>query len=386
MKEDFIILGADGMQGTIVTRFLLEKKYSLLTADIAKTRITPFLVKYKNQINFTFLDVRDFDRLLGFLQKSFSSIVINCVESDWNLIVLKACLLAKKNYIDLGSDFKTTIQQFKFHKEFKKNNLIAITGCGSVPGIGNVMLNFGSKKFDSIKSIDVGFAWTSNIKKFVVPFSIESILDEYTQKAPYYKSGKLRYAKPSQTVKTKFFRQIGKQKVFLADHPEVYTFFRYFKSWGVKNIRFFAGFPSHSEKVIKLLESFTLAQKKPILYEGKEIVPIRFFSQVLKRMKIPRGYKEWENLWVKIKGSKKRKKRTLLIECIVPPLKGWEKEGCNIDTGFPAGLIAEMIKYGEIKNAGVFAPEACVPPKLFLKKLTKYKFTFFENGKKITFS
>jgi saccharopine dehydrogenase-like NADP-dependent oxidoreductase len=385
MKEDFIVLGADGIQGSILCRFLLEKGYSLLTADISNTRINYFLSKYDKNIRFTFLDVRDFDRLLGFLQRSSCKIVINCVESDWNFLITRACLLTKKNCIDLGSDFKTTIQQFKLHNEFKKNKIIAITGCGSVPGIGNVMLSFISRKFDSIKSIDVGFAWTSNIKKFVVPFSIESILDEYTQRAPYFKSGQLRYIKPSKTIRTRQFRQVGIQRIFLADHPETYTFFKYFKSWGLKNVRFFAGFPNHSEKVIKLLESFTLAQKKPIFFEGKEIVPVRFFAQVLKRMKIPRGYKEWENLWVEVRGSKKRKRKIILMECIVPPLKGWESAGCNIDTAFPAALIAEMVKYGEINDFGVFAPEACVPPKLLLKRLTKYKFTFFENGRKINF-
>ncbi|MGB9598517.1 MAG: saccharopine dehydrogenase C-terminal domain-containing protein [Minisyncoccales bacterium] len=385
MDSDFIVLGADGMQGTIVCRFLLEKGYRLLGADISDIRISPLLSKYKKEIIFDFLDVRDFDRLLGFLQKSSCQIVINCVESDWNLIVLRACLLAKKNYLDLGSDFKTTLQQFKLHNQFKKNKIIAITGCGSVPGIGNVMLAFLSKKFDSIKSIDLGFAWDSNFKKFVVPFSIESILDEYTQKAPYFKSGRLRYIKPSNSVKVRYFRQIGRQKIFLADHPETYTFFHYFKSWGLKNVRFFASFPCHSEKVIKLLESFTLAQKKPILFEEKKIVPVRFLSQVLKRMKIPRGYKEWENLWLEVKGSEKRKRKKILMECIVPPLKGWEKEGCNIDTGFPAALIAEMVKYGEIKDYGVFAPEACVPPKLLFKRLSKYKFSFFKNDKKIRF-
>ena len=71
------------------------------------------------------------------------------------------------------------------------------------------------------------------------------------------------------------------------------------------------------------------------------------------------------------------------MECVVPPLKDWEEAGCNIDTGFPAAVIAEMIKYGDITKRGVFAPEAVVPEKPFFKALKKKKFVFYENGEKL---
>ena len=71
------------------------------------------------------------------------------------------------------------------------------------------------------------------------------------------------------------------------------------------------------------------------------------------------------------------------MECIVPPLKGWESAGCNIDTGMPASIMAQMIHNGVIKKAGSWSPEEIVPPELFFTQLGRRCMHVFENGKKI---
>lgn len=382
-KYDFVVLGADGMQGSIVAQYLLEKGYMVFLADMVKLRIDWILREYPKKATFQFVDIRDNERMVGIIQKSGADVVINCAEGDWNLLVYQACLATGRHCIDLGSRLDETAGQLKLDRAFKKIGKTAITGCGSVPGIGNVMLAHAAKKFDSIETVDVGFAWNSNIKKFVVPFSIESILEEYTLPAPHIKGGKWRHIRPMDSAVVRNFRAIGPQKIFMVDHSEVYTFNHYFKRQGLTNIRFWAGFPEHAERTISTLIDLTFANKKAIPFEDSEVVPIHFLGQMLKRLQMPRGYKEWENLWVDIVGSRNRKKKRILMECIVPPLKGWENAGCNIDTGFPASIIAEMIKYGDISKPGSFAPEAIVPEKKFFKALKKVKFQFYENGKKL---
>jgi saccharopine dehydrogenase-like NADP-dependent oxidoreductase len=71
------------------------------------------------------------------------------------------------------------------------------------------------------------------------------------------------------------------------------------------------------------------------------------------------------------------------MECFVPPLKGWEKSGCNIDTGFPASILAQMIKKGVITEKGCFSPEIGIPPATFFSELRKKKLRIYENGKRI---
>ncbi|MGC8776213.1 MAG: saccharopine dehydrogenase family protein [Minisyncoccia bacterium] len=381
-KYDFLILGADGMQGKITARYLLEKNYKVFLADLYKTTLNPILKNFKNS-QFEFIDLRDIDQTVKLILKTKPSVVINCAEADWNLNVYKACLKTKTHCIDLGSSIEMTKKQLEMDDKFKQIKKIAITGCGSVPGIGNIMINYAIKKFDSINTIHLGFAWDSNIKKFVVPFSIDSVINEFTAPAPYIQNGRFKTKKPLKTITTKNYKLIGAQNSFIVHHSETYTLYYYYQKYGLKNVKFFAGFPNHSiEKILALIE-LGFDKNKPIKIEGVEIKPIDFLVQFTKRLKMPKGYTEQENIWAEIQGKKNKKKKIILMECLVPPLAGWEDAGCNIDTGIPAGIIAEMIKNKKIKKYGSFAPEAIVPEKEFFKELKKYSMTIYENGQEI---
>ena len=102
-------------------------------------------------------------------------------------------------------------------------------------------------------------------------------------------------------------------------------------------------------------------------------------------MPIPDGYTEKEDLWVTIEGKKNKQNKKIRMQCVVPTLDGWEDAGCNIDTGFPASIMAQMIKNKTISMKGSFAPEAVVPPKLFFDELRKRKMIIYENGKVINY-
>ena len=71
------------------------------------------------------------------------------------------------------------------------------------------------------------------------------------------------------------------------------------------------------------------------------------------------------------------------MECIVPPLKGWEWTGSDIDTGMPASIIAQMIFNNLINEPGSYSPEFIVSPKEFFQELAKRKMSVYENGRKI---
>lgn len=379
---DFIIFGATGMQGKIVARDLLENRYSTLLCGRDKPQVKYILKKYKKTA-FKYFDAKDIYDMTEIIRKSGAEVVVNCVEGDWNLNILKACVVAGVHCIDLGSEVGMTKKQLKMNKELREKKLISITGCGSVPGIGNVMLGYASKKFDKIDTIEVGFAWNSNMERFVVPFSIESIMWEFTKPAPVVNYNKWVTKTPLHTVTKHYYRKIGREETFFVMHPETYTFYKYFKDKGVKNVHFFAGFPHHSFETIRTLIRLGFSSYKPINFCGAKIAPAEFLTAVLKRLKTPKGYKEQENLWVRIKGKKNKKNKKIVMECLVPTLKGWEDAGCNIDTGMPASIIAQMIKEGIIKEKGSFAPEGVVPPLPFFKELRKRKMVVLENGKVI---
>jgi saccharopine dehydrogenase (NAD+, L-lysine-forming) len=380
MKFDFVVLGATGMQGKIVARDLLESGYSVLLCGRDKKRVDKILKNYEKS-DFRYLDIRDKKNAATILKNSGADTVINCMEETWDLDALNLCIKENAHCLDLGSQIPMTKQQFALGKTLKKKNLTHITGCGSVPGVGSIMLRYVNDSFDKIETIEAGYSWNSNMEKFVVPFSIQSIINEFTAPAPIIEKNKLIYKMPMDSIKEKYHRGIGKQKEFFVVHPEICTFYRSFKDRGVKNVRFYASFPDHSFERIKDMIELGPGSTEEIKFNGTKIKPVEFLTEVLKQIQIPEGYTEKENLWVFVNGRKNGKKKEILMECIVPTLKGWEDAGCNIDTGMPASIMAQMVKKGIIKERGAFAPEEIVPPEPFFKELRKRKMVVMENGK-----
>lgn len=383
MRYDFVVLGATGLQGRIASKDLLKSGYSVLLMGRDKKRIEFILDKF-NKTGFEYFDARNIPDLTKKLKKSGANVVVNCVEGDWNLNILKACIDANVSCVDLDADIPMTKKQLAMDSRFKKKNIISITGCGSVPGIGNIMLRYAADKFDKIDTIEGGFAYKSNIKKFVVPFSIQSVIEEFTDTAPIIRNGSIVYKTPLENVRKMFHRGIGTQNEFLVSHAEICTFSHYYRKKGLKNLRFYAGFPEVHFKVVSSFIEAGLGNKEKIMeIDGKKYSPMSFLTQALKNVKVPEGYKEVENLWIKIWGIKNKSKKIILMECLVPTLKGWEKDYANIDTGMPISIIAQLIKKGIIENKGCFAPEAVVPPKPFFEELRKRKMVVYENGKMI---
>lgn len=381
-KYDFLIFGAGGMQGKIVARDLFEKDYKIFVSDVYQQHIDDLVEKvsfFPSEV----VDLRDIKETVSLIKRVKPFLVINCAEADWNLNVYRACLATKTHVIDLGSDIPMTKQQLAMDPVFRKNNIIAITGCGSTPGINNVMLDYAVGFLDSINTAEAGFAWNSNIKEFVVPFSIPSIVEEFMEKASLMKNNKWLKRFPLDTVVGKRYQEIGRNKCFLVRHPEPYTFYFYYKDKGLKNIKYYAGFPSHSFSTIHSFIKLGLASKEKLKINGSNIVPLDFLTEILRKTEMPEGYKENEVLWVKAVGKKDNKRKEIFMECIAKTLPNWEDAGCNIDTGVPASIIGQMIINGQIKARGSFAPEVVVPKEEFFRALKEKDMDIYMNSKLI---
>ena len=242
------------------------------------------------------------------------------------------------------------------------------------------MLAHAAAKFDTLQDVECGFAWNSNIKKFVVPYSILSIIEEFTFPAMNVKNGKLIREVALENIKEWNDKFVGEQQALYVQHAEPYTFHHYFKNKGLKNVRFYAEFPPHSFNTIKLLMDLGLGSKEPVKVNRTMVRPVDVLTEVLKDLKPPQGYKEMEDLWVSVIGKKGGKNKTIRMQCLVKTLTGWEDAGSNVDTGMPASIIAQMIKNKIITKTGCFAPEAIVPPAPFFSGFRKRPMTVYENG------
>lgn len=115
-----VILGA-GLQGGIVATDLCdpelspgEKDLTICDYDLKKAKE----VAERLGIKCSKCDVTDHDVLIRTIRDA--DVVINCVQYNWNLDIMRACLVVGAHYIDLGGLFHVTKQQFSLHEQLKK--------------------------------------------------------------------------------------------------------------------------------------------------------------------------------------------------------------------------------------------------------------------------
>lgn len=383
MKYDFVIFGGTGLQGRICARDIAESGYSTLLIGRDPSGINSLLKKFKSKLGFFPCNLDDYDNIVSTIKRSGAKIVINCAELTYNTLIMKACLETRRSLTDLGGLHDITKKQFLLDKEFKKQGVLCITGCGSTPGISNILVAHVLENMDSVDKITLGFAWDSNIKTFILPYSIKSIFDEFTQAPITFHNSKFIKESRLKCPGTFNFKEIGKQTAYCIVHSEVYTFAKYFKKSGLKSVHYLAGFPKHSMEKIRSLIDLGFNSNNEIKIQGIKVKPLDFTSEVLKKIPIPEGYKETENIWAKITGKKSAKPVSINIDCIVKTIRGWESAGSNVDTGRAISIISQMLYKNQIPGSGVHAPEGIVPHRIFIKELGKRKMLVYINGRKI---
>ena len=146
-----VILGA-GIQGSIVATDLCdpdlspdEKDVTICDYDFAKAKE----VADRLGIKALKCDVSDHDALISIIKGA--DVVLNCVQYNWNIDIMRACLIVGAHYIDLGGLFHVTKKQFDLHEDFKRAGLTAVLGMGSTPGTMNVMAGYAASRLDTVR-------------------------------------------------------------------------------------------------------------------------------------------------------------------------------------------------------------------------------------------
>lgn len=382
MTYDFAVVGANGIQGKIVARDLLESGYAVLLCalddfGLEKTRRHP-------KAGFAISDIREGKRLRQTILESQAKVLVNCALDDFNLELMQIALDLGLHYLDLGSDVTMYREQQKLHADFVKKDRLAISGLGSTPGISNVMLRYVAPQFDTIETVHLGFSWNSNLPAFVPPFSIDAIAYEFSEPATIFRNGRFIDVSPEEPTGIHYdYLSIGRQTTCYTKHIEHHTFVDFLKDKGIQNVVVYSSFPEHSYKTIRQLLELGFLSKDPVVVDGVKIRPLDYTIEMLRRLPVPSGYTEKENIWVKVYGQKDGAPLVAELDCLAETQPGWEEATCNIDTGFPASIVAQMILNGVISERGFFSPECVVPPAPFFAELAKRQIFVHYQGKRL---
>jgi len=386
----FVVLGGSGFMGKVIVRDLYEsdKNNQIVIADYNLDAAKKLAFSYNSsRVKAIFADVTDIKKTAKLLKNA--SVVINSVQYELNLNVMKTALLAKVHYLDLGGLFHVTRKQLRLHPKFKKANLLAILGMGAAPGLTNVMAKYGSEMLDKVHEVKIrigGKDFTQTTTKsnkktnkktadshLMFSYSPQTILEEHTYRPMVFTHGKFVEVAPrSGKEAINFPKPVGKRTAIYTLHSEVATLPLTLKNKGVKEVSFKISFPDEFEQKLDELIDSGLASRKKIKIGNKEIVPFNFLVKMLNNLpKSDVCPDDVEIIRVELIGKKNRKRADLIIDAWFRSNRKWCVGAGDIDTAAPPSIVAQMVAKNKIKQRGCLAPESCVDANELFNELKK---------------
>ena len=156
-----------------------------------------------------------------------------------------------------------------------------LLGSGFDPGVTGVFSAYAMKHhFDEINYIDIldcnggdhGYPFATN-------FNPEINIREVSAKGSYWEKGKWVETEPMEIKRVYNFEGVGEKDMYLLHHEELESLALNIK--GIERIRFFMTFGQSYLTHLKCLENVGMTSIEPIIYEGKEIIPLQFLKAVL---------------------------------------------------------------------------------------------------------
>lgn len=381
----YVVIGGAGAMGRITVKDLVETappEDKIIIADYDIEKAMALAKSFsKKGVNAVRIDVKNKEQTIKDL--SGASIIINCVQYQYNLALMEIALALKAHYVDLGGLFHMTKKQMELHKNFKEIKKIALIGMGAAPGITNVMARFAADELDTVKEIHIRLASKDNTRyvpkpALAISYSLKTILEEFSYEPAVFTNGKFKFVKAmTGTEPHRFPLPVGIQNPMFTLHSEVATLPLSFKNKGIKEVSFKIAFAKDFTEKVKFLRDIGLGSNEPLDIHGIKVAPIDLVNKLAMSqppVKQVGPLKQYEVIRSVVKGTKKSKKVTWIIDCHSTGKAEWNL-GTDINTGSPPSIAAQMILRGEIKGNGVLAPEVAIPPALFFEELKKRNMT-----------
>ncbi|OGP96730.1 MAG: hypothetical protein A2157_04465 [Deltaproteobacteria bacterium RBG_16_47_11] len=375
-----LVLGGSGIVGKAITKDLVSQP------DVSQVVIGDLNVKrgekYLEHLGSAKASVRKVDvnnhQELVKLMKGFD-VIANCVYYNTILQVTQAAIEAKVHTVDLGGFFYGTIKQMEMDADLKKAGVTLLHGCGSGPGMNNVLARYAANKLDRVDEIHIragGVAPSPGSPPLKgAGMTIRTVIDEYTWNPMVYDHGEYKKM-PCISGKemVEFPDPIGLKPTYYSLHSEPLTLGKYIK--GVKVVDIKVVFPDEEISKLTPLIEFGLTSQESIDFQGHSINPRQFIDRVLAAQEQEEEEQGSEFcasvLW--ITGLKDKTPVKLTYEFMMEHEKRWG----NTKTGVPFSVGVLMIGRGEITKRGFTVPEEAIDPVKFIQEVKKRGFSFKE--------
>jgi saccharopine dehydrogenase (NAD+, L-lysine forming) len=381
-----LIIGAGGVGQVATYKCAMNKDVftEIVLASRTKSKCDKIASDIKAKLGVTIqtdqVDADNVGELISLLKKHQPKLVMNLALPYQDLTIMDACLATGINYLDTANyepkeeakfEYKW---QWAYQDRFRQAGLTAILGCGFDPGVTGVYTAYAAKHhFDEIHYLDiVDCNAGEHGKAFATNFNPEINIREVTQKGKYWENGKWVETEPHEIHMALNYPNIGAKESYLIFHEELESLVKNFPT--IKRARFWMTFGQEYLTHLRVIQNIGMARIDPIIYEGKEIIPIQFLKAVLPNPgELGENYKGQTSIGCRIRGIKDGKEKTYYVYNNCEHEDAYRETGTqavSYTTGVPAMIGAMMFLKGEWSGAGVWNVEQFNPDP-FMEQLNK---------------
>jgi len=378
LSMHIVVLGGAGAMGRVTVRALTEYAEidQITIADYSEGRAQELAASLNsNKIQVCQIDVNDQPRLRELLRGA--DVALAAVDYVYNIPIIRACIAEKVHYADLGGLFHVTRESLALHSEAEAAGITAILGMGGTPGITNILARLAADKLDRVESIKVELGCsdtTPSQAPLVAPYSIRTILDEFTKQPQVFQDGAWHPQAPLSGQEEMIFPlPVGRATAIYSLHSECATFPLSFQDKGIRYVSFKIAFPSDFLTKLKFLVDLGFGSNEPINVRGAKVSPREVLARLLEMTPVEEVEpQDCDVLRVVTCGMTDNQQVEIINQVVVLPYRRWGISAGALDTGVPLAIAGRMLANGEITKRGAFGPELCVPPEPFLRELAKY--------------
>lgn len=382
-----LIIGCGGVASVVIHKCCQNSEVfeEIMIASRTKSKCDALMEKLrpttKTKISTAKVNADSVSELAALMRDYKPEICINVALPYQDLTIMDACLECGVHYMDTANYEPEDTAKFEYkwqwayREKFEKAGLTALLGSGFDPGVTGVFCAYAQKHyFDEINYIDIldcnagdhGYPFATN-------FNPEINIREVSAKGSYIEDGKWVETEPMEIKRVYDFPEIGEKDMYLLHHEELESLALNIK--GIKRIRFFMTFGQSYLTHLKCLETVGMTSIKPIMYEGREIVPLQFLKAVLPDpASLGPRTKGKTNIGCIMQGFKDGKPVKYYVYNVCDHEECYKEVGSqaiSYTTGVPAMIGAMMILTGKWKKAGVWNIEE-FDPDPFMEALNKW--------------
>src|SRR5262245_31329680 len=370
-----LVLGAGAVGTVSALRFAHRPIFSqVVIADAVPGRAQALAGRIdQSHVRGITLDASQEALVVQAIRETGTTLVLNAALPVTNLIVMRACLEADVDYIDLASGgteadgIPKLEDQFALESAYASRGRLALLGMGADPGTSNVYAAHIAKHLlEEVTAFHVRDGDDSVCEGpggMVAAFSPWVFIDECLCPPTVYHDGKWDFAEPLSGEERFDFPELGKLTCYHVDHEETKTLPRFFRR--VQNADFKFTLGEDTIATLSVLHQLGLAKKLPIKVDGLEIVPRSLVVALMPKPADLAGKLRGRSCVGTLgKGYQNGELKGFYVYSIAEHERAFSEMGVQAtayQTGIPPVVAAELIAEGEWRGAGVMSPEQFNP-------------------------